>query len=154
SVDDWDPALADQVDVVAFSVPMHTAARLARELATDVTKPVICYGLYAAMCEDIADHVVAGEYEDALVDWVEHRTRPVLVQLGRGAGRTGAPRPARDLLPPLDRYVRLAEGATTRLVGSVDASRGCAHRCRHCPVPVVYDGRVRVVHPDAVLADI
>jgi len=26
------------------------------------------------------------------------------------------------------------------------------HRCRHCPVPVVYDGRIRIVALDAVLA--
>jgi radical SAM family protein len=36
----------------------------------------------------------------------------------------------------------------------VEASHGCSHRCRHCPVPVVYDGRVRVVDEDAVLADV
>ena len=34
------------------------------------------------------------------------------------------------------------------------ASRGCAHRCRHCPVPVVFDGRVQRLDEDAVLADI
>ena len=28
------------------------------------------------------------------------------------------------------------------------------HRCRHCPVPVVYDGRIRIVALDAVLADV
>ena len=51
--------------------------------------------------------------------------------------------PARHLLPPLDRYTRLAVDGEERLVGSVEASRGCSHRCRHCPVPVIYDGRVR-----------
>ena len=48
----------------------------------------------------------------------------------------------------------MVDGETTRIVGSVEASRGCAHRCRHCPVPVVYDGRVRVTDEAAVLADI
>ena len=28
------------------------------------------------------------------------------------------------------------------------------HKCRHCPVPVVYDGRIRIVGADVVLADI
>jgi hypothetical protein len=41
-----------------------------------------------------------------------------------------------------------------RLAGYVEASHGCAHRCRHCPVPVVYDGRTRAVAGDVVLADI
>ncbi|HEX9467801.1 MAG TPA: radical SAM protein, partial [Acidimicrobiia bacterium] len=62
--------------------------------------------------------------------------------------------PARDLLPPLERYAHLAINDELRLVGTVAASHGCAHRCRHCPVPVVYDGRVRRVDEPAVLADV
>ncbi len=62
--------------------------------------------------------------------------------------------PARELLPALDRYARLAIAGEERLVGYVEASRGCSHRCRHCPVPVVYDGRIRMVGEDAVLADV
>jgi radical SAM superfamily enzyme YgiQ (UPF0313 family) len=154
SVDPWDPALAQWADKVAFSVPMHTATRMARELASGIDVPICCYGLYAGMCDDIADVVIAGEYEAALVDWVEHDAHPPTVQLGRGAATPGAPLPARGLLATLDRYTRLVEGDTTRIVGSVEASRGCAHRCRHCPVPVVYDGRVRVTDEAAVLADI
>ena len=62
--------------------------------------------------------------------------------------------PDRRLLPELGRYTRLAVAGEQRPVGSVAASRGCSHRCRHCPVPVVYDGRVRPVAEDAVLADV
>jgi hypothetical protein len=69
-------------------------------------------------------------------------------------GRSPAGLPARDLLPPLDRYARLAVAGEERLVGCLEASHGCAHRCRHCPLPVVYDGRIRVVDADAVLADV
>jgi hypothetical protein len=36
----------------------------------------------------------------------------------------------------------------------VEASHGCVHRCRHCPVPAVYDGRIRIVGADVVLADV
>jgi hypothetical protein len=41
-----------------------------------------------------------------------------------------------------------------RLAAAVEASHGCRHRCRHCPIPVVYDGRMRVVGADSVLADV
>jgi hypothetical protein len=150
SLDPWDPAAAVWADRVAFSVPMHTATRLARELAATISRPVCCYGLYAGMCDDVADLVIAGEYDDALVAWVEDQPSGTPVQLGR----VDPALPARGLLPPLERYVRLSIGDELRLVGSVEASRGCAHRCRHCPVPVVYDGRVRVVAEHAVLADI
>jgi hypothetical protein len=73
------------------------------------------------------------------------------VDLGRR--RPAAP-PARYGLPPLERYAHLALGAEERAVGYVEASRGCLHRCRHCPVPVVYDGRIRIVPEDLVLADV
>ena len=154
SVDPWDPALVHWADRVAFSVPMHTATRLARELARGITKPTCCYGLYAAMCDDVADVVIAGEYEDALVAWADGEAPGPIVQLGRARHKPMDARPARDLLPPLDRYVRLAVGDELRLVGSVEASRGCAHRCRHCPVPVVYNGRVRLANDDETLSDV
>jgi len=38
--------------------------------------------------------------------------------------------------------------------GYTEASRGCKHLCRHCPVVPVYQGAFRVVQPDAVLEDI
>ena len=40
------------------------------------------------------------------------------------------------------------------MVGYVEASHGCVHRCRHCPVPAVYDGRIRVVQAETVLRDL
>jgi hypothetical protein len=63
--------------------------------------------------------------------------------------------PDRHSLPPLARYakLRLPDG-TTRVVGYTEATRGCKHRCRHCPVVPVYDGRFRVVPIDVVLADV
>jgi hypothetical protein len=43
---------------------------------------------------------------------------------------------------------------STRIVGHTEASRGCRHRCRHCPIVPIYDGQFRVVQQDVVLADI
>jgi hypothetical protein len=39
-------------------------------------------------------------------------------------------------------------------VGSTEASRGCKHLCRHCPVVPVYEGRFRIVPTEVVIADI
>jgi hypothetical protein len=44
--------------------------------------------------------------------------------------------------------------ARARIVGATDATRGCKHRCRHCPIVPVYDGQFRVVPVDVVMADI
>ncbi|MDX1689741.1 MAG: CUAEP/CCAEP-tail radical SAM protein [Acidimicrobiia bacterium] len=160
-----EPDALRRADAVAISVPMHTGLRLAEVVARTVRTvapgtPIALYGLYAAVNADeivggLADRVVAGEYEPQLVAWVDEVAAgtatgdPVRVDLGRHAFAV----PARDLLPPLDRYARLAIDGEERLVGAVEASHGCVHRCRHCPLPAVYDGRLRIVDPDVVLAD-
>jgi radical SAM superfamily enzyme YgiQ (UPF0313 family) len=41
-----------------------------------------------------------------------------------------------------------------RVAGYTEASRGCRHLCRHCPIVPVYEGQFRIVQPDVVLADI
>jgi radical SAM superfamily enzyme YgiQ (UPF0313 family) len=63
--------------------------------------------------------------------------------------------PDRTALPPLTGYARLvtADGQT-RVVGATEASRGCKHLCRHCPIVPVYGGRFRIVQRDVVLEDI
>ncbi len=173
AVDPFDVDLLSWADAVAFSVPMHTAMRLARPACREIRsrRPgvALClYGLYAGLdgaegFAPVADLAIAGEYEPRLVAWVDALGRtPALpgadpagadrrvVELGRGRFAL----PARGLLPGLDRYARLALGDERRLAGYVEASHGCAHRCRHCPVPVVYDGRTRVVGEEAVVADV
>jgi radical SAM superfamily enzyme YgiQ (UPF0313 family) len=159
AVDRWDPAAATWADRIACSVPMHTATRLARDVVAAARAaapgvPVCFYGLYAAMGRDVADHVIAGEYEEALVGWVEGQAPGSAEQiLGPAAARPSAA-PARDLLPPLTEYAHLIGAGAPRPVAYVESTRGCAHRCRHCPVPVVYDGRTRVVAEDSILADV
>src|SRR6185436_4976849 len=62
--------------------------------------------------------------------------------------------PAREGLPPLTRYATLQVGVERRTAGYTEATRGCKHRCRHCPIVPVYDGRFRAVDADVVIADI
>src|SRR5215210_4951233 len=66
SVEDGYETLVDWAHTVAFSVPMHTAMRLATQGAEAVKRrrpemPVCFYGLYATVT-GVADHAVAGEY--------------------------------------------------------------------------------------------
>ncbi|MDQ6836798.1 MAG: radical SAM protein [Actinomycetota bacterium] len=142
------------------SVPMHTAMRLALRVATSIRSrhpnlSMCFFGLYAGMAQDLtvtssSDAIVAGEYEDGLVAWADGRDPGAPVQLSPSPSRV----PRRHLLPELGRYTHLVAGGEERLVGSVAASRGCSHRCRHCPVPVVYQGPVRPVDEAAVIADV
>ena len=63
--------------------------------------------------------------------------------------------PDRSGLPSLDRYASLQmPDGSIKVVGATDATRGCKHRCRHCPIVPVYDGQFRAVAVDVVMADI
>ena len=144
AIDDWAPELVEWAERVAISVPMHTATRLAYEIADRIDRPLACFGLYAGMCAPIADALVARDPVSALVGWVEDD--PSI--------SVDAPIPARDLLPAPDQYTHLMRDGLRYPIAYVEASQGCAHRCRHCPVPVVYDGRIRIIDVDTVLADV
>ncbi|MCG3117920.1 MAG: hypothetical protein ALAOOOJD_00035 [bacterium] len=159
---------------IGISTPMHTALRLGIHVARRVRQinPAAhrnFYGLYAGLNTDYllrqaADSVIGGEYEQALVAMVnatEKSAGKIIAGVERKEFRGGTqfPRlefltPARHLLPPLAKYAALAIDGEYRLAGYVEASRGCAHTCRHCPITPVYDGRLRIVQPDVVLADI
>jgi hypothetical protein len=69
-------------------------------------------------------------------------------------GRQQFVRPSRHHLPPLTEYAYLDTPAGQRVVGYTEATRGCKHLCRHCPIVPVYNGRFRIIQPEIVLADI
>jgi radical SAM superfamily enzyme YgiQ (UPF0313 family) len=158
-----DRLVAEQVraaSLVGFFLPMHTATRLAvpviarvRELNPDAA--ICAFGLYAPLNIELlrelgVRHVLGAEFEDDL-----HRLASGTgVNASAGVPRVTFRTPERDGLPPLARYATLRIGQDTRVVGYTEASRGCKHTCRHCPIVPVYDGRFRVVPLDLVLADV
>jgi radical SAM superfamily enzyme YgiQ (UPF0313 family) len=144
--------------LVAFYLPMHTATRLAAPLIERVRRvnasaEIAAYGLYAPLNaawlrERGVNHVLGPEAEEELValtavEGGSFRTRQTLLT------------PYRAGLPPLAQYAALQmPDGSTRVVGSTDATRGCKHLCRHCPIVPVYNGRFHAIPVDAVLADI
>jgi radical SAM superfamily enzyme YgiQ (UPF0313 family) len=63
--------------------------------------------------------------------------------------------PDRAGMPALEKYAHLVlPGGGYRVVGSTEASRGCKHLCRHCPIVPVYKGVFRIVSRDIVMADV
>ncbi len=158
-------------DLVAFYVPMHTATRLAAALVPRVkalnSDARLCfYGLYAPVNENYlrrigADTILGGEFEAGLVSLVGRLH-------GGGNGAGPAPQveplvslerqkflaPDRTGLAPLSRYASMTLNGQRRTVGYTEASRGCKHLCRHCPIVPVYGGQFRIVQRDVVLEDI
>ena len=138
-----DEALA-AADAVTFYLPMHTATRLAAPLiararAANPAARLGAYGLYAPINRE----GLTAQGVDVLDDGPPSTARsyPLI--------------PDRSGLPALHRYAALQmPDGTKRVAGSTDATHGCKHLCRHCPIVPVYKGRFHAVPVDAVLEDI
>jgi radical SAM superfamily enzyme YgiQ (UPF0313 family) len=172
SVAPFDPDRVRRARLVAISVPMHTALRLGLAAAARVREvnpgALLCFhGLYAPLnaarlLRAGAAAVLGGECEEELVALAGavERGAPLerfVLRGGSGAPvrRLDYPVPSRAGLPPAARYARLDPGAgPERPAGYAEATRGCKHRCRHCPIPAVYGGRFVAVPAEVVLADV
>jgi radical SAM superfamily enzyme YgiQ (UPF0313 family) len=171
SVESVDEAALRRARLIAVSVPMHTALRLGVRVAQRVppSAHVCFFGLYAELnaqhlLERHAHSVIGGEADVPLRLLAEALERGDPgdvpgVHTASGAARfdweKGVPAvPSRAGLPVLERYARLQVGSEERLVASVEASRGCKHFCRHCPIVPVYRGRFVAVPRETVLADV
>jgi len=168
AVEDLSDEMIQWAERVAIAVPMHTATRMADQVVGALAGarpglPVALYGLYSGVSGADVDARFEGEYEPGLLDWASTEAGSESHGTEKGSGPKGLSRhlgrsdlevPDRIGLPPLDDYARLEVNGTTRLAGAVEASHGCRHRCRHCPIPAVYDGRIRVVPQGHVVDDI
>ena len=149
--------------LVAFYLPMHTATRLAGPLIERVrtVNPAaqrVAYGLYAPLNADwlrgrgVSD-VLGPEAEEDLVTLALGKVR--LSAADAEQPRLRFIQPDRSALPPLQRYAALQmPDGSSRVAGATDATRGCKHMCRHCPIVPVYRGSFRAIPPDVVLADV
>jgi radical SAM superfamily enzyme YgiQ (UPF0313 family) len=175
AVESLDPVRVASARLAAISVPMHTALRLgvrvARRIRAENPACHICFhGHYALLncrflLENCADSILAGECEESLphlaLSLEEGRDPedvPGLVLSGKTAapvlGRQSYVLPSRGSLQALERYASLEMEGQKHRAGHVEASRGCLHLCRHCPIPPVYGGRFFVVPAELVLQDI
>src|SRR5438874_1756619 len=171
SVQSLDVEALSRARLIAISVPMHTALRLGVRVAEHAPPGAhVCFfGLYAQLNADHlldrhAEFVIGGEADvplRLLAEALEHGDGSAVpgVRTARGATdllreKRAVPVPSRSGLPVLDRYAHLDIGGEERLVASVEASRGCKHLCRHCPIVPVYRGRFVAVPRETVLADI
>jgi len=168
-----DDAAIRTAGLIALYLPMHTATRLAAKLIPQLRElnPIAhlcCYGLYAPMNAEYLRSlgvatILGGEFEKELAHLAERMenghhaiakadSQPEpLVSLERLAFEV----PDRSGFPPIEKYAHLVlPGGGFRLAGSTEASRGCKHLCRHCPIVPVYKGVFRIVSRDVVMQDI
>ncbi len=157
-----------RADLVALHVPMHTATRIAVEALPRIRAlapgaRLCAFGLYAPVNEFLfrglgADTVLGGEFEPGLASLARRiangndspQSEPVI-----NLNKIPFVAPDRTGLPPLSAYASLilADGGE-RTLGFTEASRGCKHLCRHCPVVPVYEGRFRIVPVNVIMQDV
>lgn len=152
--------------LIAISVPMHTATRLALSLLPRLRAAapqafIVCYGLYAPLNAAIlrdagADCCLGGEVEELLTSIWQRLAAGERPPTSNAIvlNRLDLIPPDHSDLPPLSRYARLIINGEARLAGYTETTRGCKHLCRHCPVVPIYNGRFRAVPRETVLADI
>lgn len=145
-----------RASLIALYLPMHTATRLAMPVINRVrtvnpAATVVAYGLYAPLNASWlrAQGVSTVLGPEAEAELVALATTPAAVP------RVRFIQPDRSTLPPLQRYAALQmPDGSRRVAGATDATRGCKHLCRHCPIVPVYRGRFRAIPVDVVIDDV
>lgn len=170
------PEQFGRYDWVGFHVPMFHSLPTAFEIASGIRAANIetkCFffGLYASLfkseiLDKYGDYVFDTDWEDQITLIV---TNPSELPAARGAGvepgKLDLPAysykrqarhlpPMRELLPHVSTYAKLIDRGAERVTGNVEATRGCVHKCTHCPIPPVYDGKVTRIPVEVVLQDI
>ncbi len=167
AVEDLKENVVKTANIIGLYLQMHTATRLSVALLPRLKKlnphaHIVFYGLYAPLNSEYlkkigGDSFVGGEFEDGLVQIynnLKNGNSDPSVHL-TSTDNQDFSKPLRDDLPDLSNYAHLIVGdGSKKIVGYTEASRGCKHKCRHCPVVPVYKGRFRIIESDMVLADI
>jgi radical SAM superfamily enzyme YgiQ (UPF0313 family) len=173
---DTDELLRFQPAIALISTPMHASLRVGRQAAQLLRKEfpellIVFHGFYAEMqqaslfTDSVADATYAGESEGVLAALLGASSQADLRSI-EGLSLPGRPGtiplqrqpidpPDRTDLPSLERYARFENGqGGSRLVASIETTRGCKYMCRHCPIPPVYNGHFVAIDRDTILADI
>jgi hopanoid C-3 methylase len=163
---------AGEPDMVLLSVQqfegIERALDLARQLRTaQPGAALVAFGQYAQLNSraflEVADGIMMDEPERASDDLVAAAAGakplaevPAMLTPGRMAPpaprkRLAPQRPARELFPSLVHYS--AHHTQFGLMGNVEVTRGCHHKCTYCSVYGAYDGGVAPYELDSVIAD-
>jgi len=163
-----DESAIHESNLIVFYLPMHTATRLALRWisvirAQNSTAHLCACGLYAPLNESHLRAagfctILGPEFEADLAQLADAlasgTTNGHNKNLGEKIPRFAFETPDRAGLPALRKYAHvILPTGEHRTAGYTEASRGCKHLCRHCPIVPVYAGQFRVVSQEIVLAD-
>jgi radical SAM superfamily enzyme YgiQ (UPF0313 family) len=161
------------VDLVLLSVQQFEGLERGLALADRLRArhpaiPIVAFGQYAQMNSgtflQVVDGVAFDEPERMAAELCQSAAGALPLHqvpaLRTGAGMRPRPprrriwmdRPARELFPSLVHYP--AHHTPLGLMGNIEVSRGCHHKCTYCSVYGAYDGGVAAYDLDPVLADV
>ena len=167
SVEELKENAVKTASIIGLYLQMHTATKLSIAILPRLKKlnphaHIVFYGLYAPLNSEYlkqigGDSFIGGEFEDGLVQIYDNlkngKSNPSINLTSRD--NQDFNQPLREDLPELSNYAHLIVGdGTKKIVGYTEASRGCKHKCRHCPVVPVYKGRFRIIDSEIVIADV
>ncbi len=166
AIEDFDIEATTWADAVAISIQMHTSAKIALNLVGNLRDSgfkgkIIYFGLSAHLGELLfsqgqIDAIFSGESETAFSSYLnqlESGESPAKVNL-KLLEKVNHLVPLRSKLKPLDEYSHIIWGNKSLVVGPIETTRGCSHGCLHCPVPQVYNKRVRKIDLSTLIDDI
>jgi radical SAM superfamily enzyme YgiQ (UPF0313 family) len=179
-----DPGRFKNTDTIGISIPLFDALNAGIQVANQARNAnpsanIIFFGQYATINASRlsgvhGDYTIAGEWELPLTHLVKrlknggvppdgipgvvdsvaaragHPTHPFL---SRDHFRT----PNRHFAPGLTKYpqpqIEKLTGSS-QIVGGLEGTRGCHHKCTYCSVFAAYDGKVLLVPQDVVIEDV
>lgn len=162
-------ATGEAADLIIISAPLFEGLERGLALADRLAAPgrtVIACGQYARIFSSAfaaaCDGVLMDEAESVvgeLARWLRQpgTTAPEGVLTARGLRPLSRPvlrtwqLPARGLLPDIGRYD--AHHSDFGLLGNLESTRGCHHRCTYCSVYAAYGARVVPIPRHVLLAD-
>lgn len=180
-VDGYDIKKLSQYDTIILPVPLYdslnSAIQLCKELkAAGCKAETVMFGQYATinapyLSGRYADHVVSGEWEVPLVSLMNRKaggTEPVVNVYSHGSTtpeqavqmlklRGTMAKPLRNMAPNLTKYPQphlVTLMGTEKVVGGIELTRGCHHKCTYCSVYSAYDGKVLLGDVDQILLDV
>ena len=179
-VEGVDIARLSRYDTIIFPVPLFDSLMSAVRICEDLeragcTAERVMFGQYATinasfLSSRYADHVVTGEWEAPLISLLNRKRgseEPVINVFSRGGEpeltlatkklRGTMAQPLRDAAPHLSKYPQPQLSrllGAEKVVGGLELTRGCHHKCTYCSVFAAYDGKVVLGDIDTIIADI
>ena len=164
-----------EAGLIAFYLPMHTATRLAAPLIARVRRlnpsaRLAAYGLVRT-----AQRVVAPRARHRACARARSGSRPRWISRSRALRTLNLTRAQTARSPRAEPAARACASSNpiarrcrrwramrrcrcptgpVASSGSTDATRGCKHLCRHCPIVPVYGGTFRAIPLDVVIDDV